>query len=858
MLKLGELEIELYPVSIVYSDESRGILARIRNKKGTSWIKINGKELKIAPGLTHYLVKTYDGLITVEGEEGKLEARLDLPKPRIFKIYIVPTVHTDIGYTDLQDRVAEVHRENIRRALKMALKGRSKFVVEVLWQMWQASDLLDGILELNRRGIIGIQALPLNILTGLCSHEEIVRLFYPLRDLRSRGAKIYVAAINDIPSAVWVLPSILAACGIKYYIQAINPDRGPICFVNRELAPPMIWVGPDGSEVLAWFSGCYKGPMPGFHGYHQGRWAGLLEDPDRAETGVALYLWYYESRGYPFEKILMYGVFGDNEAISERYVDVIEELRRRWRIPEILIATSDEFFEELKREIASKGSQLQRWSGSFGSYWEDGAASSARELAMARLAKKLLFLAEASYAFDSIAGKPYPHEEISEAWRNLILFDEHTWGAWNSVSEPHNPEVIAQWEVKAGYAARALEIASRLARGEYISNPYPYEVEDLVGNSYVRLHPTSSALIDWKPLWSSTPRRVLETKFYEIEIDGGSIVGIYDKDAGKQILSDSWGFGEVVQVMGGGGSRIERTILSYTYDREPAEPVLRINREIRSRLSSFAENDDMIVVRMIGKAGDISFERILRVSKRHKEIMLELVMEKPDRYEKEGIYVAFPFTPPNKILIEEPGAFTDYTKDYASGACREWFSTNGIVILDGSPNISLYTEDAPLITINDIFRGLWRASPEPPNGTIFSYIMNNYWHTNYKASQGGVFRFSYRVTSADKIKPSSAIRFFSKPLKGRRVKGDLSIDPPEVAVTTIKKWDLGNGILIRFLEVDGENKTFRIRSSLLKGTKVIAASLLEEPQEVLGRFDGEIELKLKPRSYTTIIFEKPI
>lgn len=134
--------------------------------------------------------------------------------------------------------------------------------------------------------------------------------------------------------------------------------------------------------------------------------------------------------------------------------------------------------------------------------------------------------------------------------------------------------------------------------------------------------------------------------------------------------------------------------------------------------------------------------------------------------------------------------------------------------------------------------------------------MNNYWHTNYKASQGGVFRFSYRFTSADKIKPSSAIRFFSKPLKGRRVRGDLSIDPPEVAVTTIKKWDLGRGILVRFLEVDGEKKSFKIRSSLLKGTKMIAANILEEPQEVLGYFDGEFEITVRPRSYMTLIFER--
>ena len=32
-------------------------------------------------------------------------------------------------------------------------------------------------------------------------------------------------------------------------------------------------------------------------------------------------------------------------------------------------------------------------------------------------------------------------------------------------------------------------------------------------------------------------------------------------------------------------------------------------------------------------------------------------------------------------------------------------------------------------------------------GTIFSYVMNNYWDTNYRGGQGGHFRFRYVITS---------------------------------------------------------------------------------------------------------------
>ena len=38
---------------------------------------------------------------------------------------------------------------------------------------------------------------------------------------------------------------------------------------------------------------------------------------------------------------------------------------------------------------------------------------------------------------------------------------------------------------------------------------------------------------------------------------------------------------------------------------------------------------------------------------------------------------------------------------------------------------------------------------DPHRGTIFSYVMNNYWHTNYVAGQGGDFTFRYVLTSGE-------------------------------------------------------------------------------------------------------------
>ena|GEM_PF-6630031 len=65
-------------------------------------------------------------------------------------------------------------------------------------------------------------------------------------------------------------------------------------------------------------------------------------------------------------------------------------------------------------------------------------------------------------------------------------------------------------------------------------------------------------------------------------------------------------------------------------------------------------------------------------------------------------------------------------------------------------------------------------------------------------------------------------------------------------------------VVLRLLEVDGEEKTVRISSPLLRGCKFHSANLLEELKGELGevREDG-ITLTVYPRSYLTLVFTKP-
>jgi hypothetical protein len=80
-------------------------------------------------------------------------------------------------------------------------------------------------------------------------------------------------------------------------------------------------------------------------------------------------------------------------------------------------------FEEFERRY---GNKVPKFRGDFIPYWEDGAGSSARETSINRQATERLVQAETLWAMLNPAG--YPDDKFSDAWRDVILYDEHTLG----------------------------------------------------------------------------------------------------------------------------------------------------------------------------------------------------------------------------------------------------------------------------------------------------------------------------------------------------------------------------------------------------------------------------------------------
>src|SRR5256712_570597 len=115
--------------------------------------------------------------------------------------------------------------------------------------------------------------------------------------------------------------------------------------------------------------------------------------------------------------------------------------------------------------------------------------------------------------------------------------------------------------------------------------------------------------------------------------------------------------------------------------------------------------------------------------------------------EKEALYVAFPFafTKPT-VEVEVPLGRMTVEQDQQAGSCRDWYChAHWVWLHEGTEGLLWSGPDTPLFTLNDIVRGQWRRHIAP-DGTLLAYAMNNYWHTNYAARQGGEFTSRFRIS----------------------------------------------------------------------------------------------------------------
>jgi len=833
----------------------------------------------------HFDVPVWSGetAATLTVSDGAPRAfRFNVSPARKWKIMVVPHTHLDVGYTDYQGKVAETQARVLEQAAGLIREHPDfRFSMDGSWNLEQlldtrSSQKRDEVLDLIRQGKMTMPAQYCNLLTGYASLETLYRSLYFSKSFARRyGLPFDYANITDVPSYTGAYPSILASAGVKYFVAASNNDRAPVFAHERwNSKSPFWWEGPDGNRILFWYSRHYEQVETLF---------GLPPMLDAVRESLPIYLEAFSTPDYKPDVALLYGTQVENTDLFPSTATFVPQWNETFAYPHLEYSTFAGFFAYVDKNYAN---ELPVYKGDGGPYWEDGAGSDAlytaedRENQNRALSAEVLSSAVHSFQPDVHA----PESMMTDIWRNIVLFSEHTWTSWNSVSQPDHSEAVNQLEVKDSRAVTArLEIRDAVNRGMsqlandvhvpaetlVIFNPLNWQrdalvetdlpensgLEDLTthrpvkyqvvgereGFMHVRFLAEALPSIGYKcyGIGSSNTAATeslyesptVENEFYRVVFDpeAGAVRSIYDKQLQRELVDphSPYRFGQYLYVSGGEDTSMIHPVTSLP----KAHLTIDASRDGRWTGGKTPFGASIHLHSRAKNTPDIDLEVLL--FDHAKKIEFAYHVRKNAVTAKEAVYLAFPVAaqPPRFAYALQQG-WADPARDILKGGSLEWFTIQDwMAVGDDSATVGIVPLDAPLASFGDINRGEWPGEFRPRSATVFSYAMNNYWHTNYRAAQGGEFTFRYVLTSGARLDPAALTRLATESMRPPEVNhvieqdkpgnperplpaesaSFLDTDQPNIVIGTWKRAEDGDGAIIRLRETSGKATVVRLR-----------------------------------------------
>ena len=719
-----------------------------------------------------------EAIVELHSGRAALKETVSVPasKPRVY--YVLMHSHCDIGYTDVQPHIAAKQAQNVIQALELIEKTKDyppdaefRWNTEVFWQVEQfykiaTPEQKQKFEQAVREHRIGLDALYGNLLTGLARGEELLRQTEFATELGRRcGVKVDSMMISDVPGLIWGIVPSLAQAGVKYISDGPNASSGMvgdrIGYVRVQWENhPFAWVSPSGKERAI-----YWGAQGG---YSIGHHCGSIRDAI-AELTTQLEEW-----GYPYDIVQLRWTKGDNGGPDESVMPTVRDWNAKYAWPKLIISTTSEMFHEFEKRY---GEVLPVYRGDMTPYWEDGAGSSARETGINRLASDRMTQGEILWTM--LKPDAIPAEGYAEALKNIAMYSEHTWGAYNSISAPDLDFVKAQWAIKQAFALD----------GES-------ETKKLLANALATRGPTpeiANAIDVFNT--ASWPRTDLVTLPKAMKL-GGDVV---KNDRGEVEPSQRLAGGELVFIAKGvppfggrrftieagnanasGTARADGTTLANAaitlrlnpqsgaiaslrangldHDFVNAATNLGLNEYIylaggntnraqrNGPVKLTVKEDGPIVASLLVESDAPGCNKLLReirlVSGLGRVEITDTIDKKAIRA-VEGVHIGFGFNVPDAVLrINIPWGVIQPEKDQLAGACKNWFSVERWVdISNDKLGVTWSTVEAPLVEVGGLTANLPRSQPNPKaylstikaSPTIYSWVMNNHWHTNYRA-----------------------------------------------------------------------------------------------------------------------------
>ena len=739
--------------------------------------------------------------------------------PRKWTVYLTQHTHTDIGYTRPQTEILPEHLRYIDYALdycdltdSLPDDARFRWTCETSWAVRQylsgrPAAQIARLKQRVREGRIEICGLLLNM-SEVATENSLAALVRPVRAITEEfGIPVRTAMQDDVNGAGWCLADYLNGVGIRYLNMGINKTRSllpfdqPTCFW---------WESPSGKRILAYRSDHYM--TANFWGVEKG-------DAGQIRPNVANYLTSLEGLHYPFDRVGVQfsGYFTDNSPPSTAACNLVKVWNEKYAWPHLRLSTAQEFLAWVEKE---QGGKLAVHRQAWPDWWTDGFGSAARETAAVRETETAMDVNHRLLAMARLLGSPIhapTSQRAAAIMDNLLFYEEHTFGAAESISDPLAENAQIQWGEKASYAWSAVKDSALLREEAFglvqsflprtdvptlavfntlnwprsgmvrvfidhqilppdrefriLDGAVPIlaqEMERRTEGTYwalwvkdvpplacklLRLEATDKTRAKDTPAKDGTS---LENAYYKLTLDPvkGSIQSLLDKETGAELVDPgaTWGFGQCVYETMPVNREMKPEVFQRTAWRNvKASP--GAGGPIWHSLRLDADLD--------GCATNKGAQAEIRLYDTEKRLELWFAIRKLPVPTPESVYVTLPFQSPDaKLLYEGQGGLVTPGEGQIPGSSSDWQTMQSFLsVRNTAGQIILGSEQAPLVQLGDFNLGKWMPVTQIAKPHVYSWIMNNYWFTNFRTEQEGEFKWHYYLTSTKDTSTATATRF---------------------------------------------------------------------------------------------------
>lgn len=736
--------------------------------------------------------------------------------------------------------------------------------------------------ERIQQGRIEITSMPFNM-SEIADENILARSLLPLQRFRTLGLPVTTAMQNDVNGIAWCLADFFPPTGIRYLTMGQHGHRARIPF---DIPTAFWWESPSGRRMLAFRADHYNtGNFWGIHtGHFENTEKGLLRYLQELELKgypfdriAVQYAGYFTDNSPP-------SLVGPEfiRAWNERYAwPRLKSATAR----EFLRHLDEEHGRELE---TLRVAWPDWWSDGFGSSARETAAARSTQadlianqglLSMARLmgsqlslglserldkiASALLFWDEHTMGAAESISDPLSEnsmvqwaEKAAYVWEaakeNRLLRetamgliqdyipkdDTATMAVFNTLGRPRSGlvEVYIDHEIlPTGRDFRLVDagsgesLAAQPSHSRADGTTWYVWVPDVPSWGYrlFRIESQATARPELRRLQGQD--HVLENSDYRIAVDPktGGITSLVDKQWGLDLVDpeSEWKMGELIHERISNRAQLERFRL---VDQERSglrdvrvEP--GVNGPIWKSLLVSGHTEASVPGTRV--------ECEIRLYQTAKRVDLLYSLVKDDNSSPEALYVAFPFAgiEPGQIRYEIQGGPVSPGENQLEGTSSDWQAFQNYCLVEGPVGgIILTSAEIPLVQLGGLNLGEFRYISEVREPHVYSWVMNNYWVTNFRASQPGTFAWSYAMTTtphkehtgrmATEFGWGARIPLLTRvfpPSKGgsdSRPMSLLEIEEPGVMLVAARPLLSGEGIILQVRETEGRKTAFSFRS----------------------------------------------